>query len=133
MHLCINLHFLITSIFKPCYFLRLWPMFCDTVPSQSGWALVWFFGKNEPCANCTGWNATTIIWLLPSPFWVTKSFMDSRLGERDAVRVWLSRVFYRNRLFWTYRILLLHMKKISKKMTDNVLHMLVQIQLHISF
>ena len=25
---------------------------------------VWFFCKNEACANCTGWNATTVIWLL---------------------------------------------------------------------
>ena len=25
---------------------------------------VWFFCKNEACANCTGWNATTAIWLL---------------------------------------------------------------------
>ena len=25
---------------------------------------IWFFCKNEACANCTGWNATTVIWLL---------------------------------------------------------------------
>ena len=25
---------------------------------------IWFFCKNQACANCTGWNATTVIWLL---------------------------------------------------------------------
>ena len=25
---------------------------------------IWFFCKNEACANCTDWKATTVIWLL---------------------------------------------------------------------
>ena len=25
---------------------------------------IWFFCKNQACANCTGWNATTVTWLL---------------------------------------------------------------------
>ena len=31
-----------------------------------GWDIPFFclfFCKNEACANCTGWNATTVIWL----------------------------------------------------------------------
>ena len=65
---------------------------------------IWFFCKNQACANCTGWNATTVIWLpwgysyqyliyiargsflsisIPTPLW--HSYLVMGLPQKDWV------------------------------------------------
>ena len=64
---------------------------------------VWFFFcKNEACANCTGWNSTTVIWL-PR---VTRDY------------IWIYYYLYNIRKYWL-RTPLIRMKPLGKKSKIN--------------
>ena len=65
---------------------------------------VWFFCKNEACANCTGWNATTVIWLLTVAYTI---WNRKNLEHRSWKLLWLFLISHSiwmcNRSLWCWK------------------------------